>query len=206
MSKRKGMSLEEKRQKVLSVFHERKEVFPLKDVESISSKEKGVVLQTVKDVLKGLVDDGLVDSDKIGTSIYFWAFPSKALMRLKVRLTNLRKLVDEAETTRVNAQRALAEEQKKLDLSGSATPDMLLNLSKYAEQQRLLTQKLRNIEQNDPITIQRLQEDLAEIKAATNRWTDNIFTLRSWIRHRSGMTDADIERAFEIPVELDYVE
>lgn len=45
-----------------------------------------------------------------------------ALMRLKVRLTNLRKLVDEAETTRVNAQRALAEEQKKLDLSGSATP------------------------------------------------------------------------------------
>lgn len=52
-------------------------MFPLKDVESISSKEKGVVLQTVKDVLKGLVDDGLVDSDKIGTSIYFWAFPSK---------------------------------------------------------------------------------------------------------------------------------
>lgn len=44
--------------------------------------------------------------------------------------------------------------------------DMLLNLSKYAEQQRLLTQKLRNIEQNDPITIQRLQEDLVEIKAA----------------------------------------
>ncbi|XP_022691917.1 meiotic nuclear division protein 1 homolog [Varroa jacobsoni] len=193
MSKRKGMSLEEKRQKVLSVFHERKEVFPLKDVESISSKEKGVVLQTVKDVLKGLVDDGLVDSDKIGTSIYFWAFPSK-------------DYGGGPYLTTMALMRALAEEQKKLDLSGSATPDMLLNLSKYAEQQRLLTQKLRNIEQNDPITIQRLQEDLAEIKAATNRWTDNIFTLRSWIRHRSGMTDADIERAFEIPIELDYVE
>lgn len=33
---------------------------------------------TVKDVLMSLVFDGLVDSDKIGTSVYFWAFPSKA--------------------------------------------------------------------------------------------------------------------------------
>lgn len=35
-------------------------------------------LQSVKDVLQSLVDDGLVDSERIGTSNYFWAFPSKA--------------------------------------------------------------------------------------------------------------------------------
>lgn len=33
---------------------------------------------SVKDILQGLVDDGMVDTDKIGTSVYFWAFPSKA--------------------------------------------------------------------------------------------------------------------------------
>lgn len=33
---------------------------------------------SVKDVLQSLVDDGMVDSDRIGTSNYFWAFPSKA--------------------------------------------------------------------------------------------------------------------------------
>ena len=38
-----------------------------------------VVMQSVKEVLQSLVDDDLVDSEKIGTSIYFWAFPSKAL-------------------------------------------------------------------------------------------------------------------------------
>jgi hypothetical protein len=38
-----------------------------------------IVLQAVKEVLQSLVDDDLVDSEKIGTSIYFWAFPSKAL-------------------------------------------------------------------------------------------------------------------------------
>jgi len=33
---------------------------------------------SVKDILTSLVDDGMVDTDKIGTSVYFWAFPSKA--------------------------------------------------------------------------------------------------------------------------------
>ena len=34
---------------------------------------------SVKEVVQSLVDDNLVDTDKIGTSIYFWAYPSKAM-------------------------------------------------------------------------------------------------------------------------------
>jgi len=33
---------------------------------------------SVKDILTSLVDDDMVDTEKIGTSVYFWAFPSKA--------------------------------------------------------------------------------------------------------------------------------
>lgn len=33
----------------------------------------------VKEVVQSLVDDNLVDTDKIGTSVYFWAYPSKAI-------------------------------------------------------------------------------------------------------------------------------
>lgn len=32
-------------------------------------------MQSVKDVVQNLVDDGLVDTDKIGTSVYYWSFP-----------------------------------------------------------------------------------------------------------------------------------
>ena len=38
-----------------------------------------IASMSVKEVLQSLVDDNLVDTDKIGTSIYFWAYPSKAL-------------------------------------------------------------------------------------------------------------------------------
>lgn len=43
----------------------------LQDVEKLASK-KGVVLQTIKEVLQSLVDDGMVHQDKIGSSNYFW--------------------------------------------------------------------------------------------------------------------------------------
>ena len=35
--------------------------------------------QSVKPVLQSLVDDNLVRSERIGTSNYFWAFPSEAV-------------------------------------------------------------------------------------------------------------------------------
>lgn len=79
MSKRKGLSVEEKRQRMLELFYEKKDVFQLKELEKVCPKEKGIVSQSVKEVLQSLVDDSLVDTDKIGTSVYYWAFPSKAV-------------------------------------------------------------------------------------------------------------------------------
>lgn len=75
MSKRKRVTADEKRTRMLGYFHEKKDIFTLKDLETAVPKECGVIQQAVKDVLQALVDDGLVHSDKIGTSVYFWSFP-----------------------------------------------------------------------------------------------------------------------------------
>lgn len=50
-------------------------IFSSQELEKIAPKEKGITEQSVKEVVQNLVDDGLVDTDKIGTSVYFWAFP-----------------------------------------------------------------------------------------------------------------------------------
>ena len=34
---------------------------------------------SVKEVLQSLVDDNLVDQERIGTSNYFWSYPSKVI-------------------------------------------------------------------------------------------------------------------------------
>jgi len=49
----------------------------------MAPKKKGIVTQSVKEVLQSLVDDNLVSFEKIGTSNYFWSFPSTALQSVQ---------------------------------------------------------------------------------------------------------------------------
>ena len=75
-SNRKGLSLDEKRAKLLEVYYDKKEPLNLKEVEKFGAK-KGIVLQSVKDVNQSLVDDNLVETDRIGIGCFWWALPSK---------------------------------------------------------------------------------------------------------------------------------
>ena len=87
MSKKRGLSLEDKRNVILSIYHDNKEPYNLKEIESIGSR-MGVVQQTIKDVNQSLVDDSLVYSDKIGSANFFWSFPSKVSEELKSKVYN----------------------------------------------------------------------------------------------------------------------
>ena len=53
------------------------QVFTGKEVEKLGSKEKGITAMAIEEVLKSLVDDNEVMTDKIGTSNYYWAFASQ---------------------------------------------------------------------------------------------------------------------------------
>jgi hypothetical protein len=61
MSRKKGLSIDEKRIKIKEIFLETKDVFTVKDLEKIAPKSKGVIAQSVKDVVQSL-----------GTSLRFY--------------------------------------------------------------------------------------------------------------------------------------
>ncbi len=81
--KGRGLSFEEKRKRLSEFLLEKKDFFQLKELEKMVPKATGIVMQSVKEVLQSLVDDRLVNSEKIGTSNYFWSFPSTALQTVK---------------------------------------------------------------------------------------------------------------------------
>ena len=58
MAPKKGVSAEEKRLRMLAVFHESGDVYCIKEVEKFAVKA-GVIAQAVKDVLQSLLDDDL---------------------------------------------------------------------------------------------------------------------------------------------------
>lgn len=84
MSRNKPLSKEEKCKRLRELFSETKDVYLLKEVEKVASKTKGIVEKTVEEVLKEVVDDGHIHSEKIGTSIYFWAFPSESIVKVSL--------------------------------------------------------------------------------------------------------------------------
>uniref|UniRef100_A0A2K6GPS4 Mnd1 HTH domain-containing protein n=1 Tax=Propithecus coquereli TaxID=379532 RepID=A0A2K6GPS4_PROCO len=87
MSKKKGLSAEEKRARMMEIFFE--------------------TAMSVKEVLQSLVDDGMVDCERIGTSNYYWAFPSKALHARKCKLEVLESQLSEGSQKHANLQKSI---------------------------------------------------------------------------------------------------
>ena len=49
MGGKKGVTMEEKRKRILEIYYDNKEVFNLKEIEKLGAK-KGVIPQAIKDV------------------------------------------------------------------------------------------------------------------------------------------------------------
>jgi hypothetical protein len=75
IGKRKGLSFEEKRDRILKIYYRLREPLNLKEIEKLGPRA-GVIPQAVKEVNQSLIDDNLVESDKIGIGAFFWALPS----------------------------------------------------------------------------------------------------------------------------------
>ena len=89
------MSWDEKRKRILDIYYSTQEVYNLKEIEKIGPK-KGVIVQAIKDVNQSLVDDNLVESDKIGIGTFFWGLPSKGYQTRQNLLSNHEQKITEA--------------------------------------------------------------------------------------------------------------
>ncbi|RYG46722.1 hypothetical protein EON67_09230, partial [archaeon] len=67
------------------------------------------VSQTIKDIVQSLVDDNLIEVDKIGSGNFYWAFPSKAYLTLKQKADGLETSLAAEEKTVADLEARLAE-------------------------------------------------------------------------------------------------
>ncbi|KAF0694639.1 Aste57867_14478 [Aphanomyces stellatus] len=205
MSKRKkGVSLDEKRERILKIYHDTLEVYNLKEVEKIGSKA-GVVLQTIKDVNQALVDDSLVDTDKIGSGNYFWSFPSKVAQQRKRKLEDL-----EAKRTelrgKIETAKQTIEAQKHLRTDSADRVEKLNRLAALKTQNADTKQKLHLLSENDPDVLKKLEAKVKLAKEGVDRWTDNVFNLKSWVIKKNSCSSAEVEKWLGVKDDFDYVE
>ncbi|KAM7052247.1 meiotic nuclear division protein 1 homolog isoform 2-T2 [Acridotheres tristis] len=165
MSKKKGLNFEEKRARMMEIFFETKDVFQLKDLEKIAPKEKGITSMSVKEILQSLVDDGMVDTDRIGTSNYFWAFPSKALHARKRKLDELESQFAESSQKKEALQKSI--EKSKIGREDTAERAALLEeLAALRQKKEQLKTEIEKYRECDPDVVEEMLRVLEEESVA----------------------------------------
>lgn len=187
------------------IFFESKDVFQLKDIEKIAPKAKGITPMSVKEVLQSLVDDNMVDCERVGTSNYYWSFPSKALNTRKHRLEELHKHISEAKQRKVSLTKAV--EAAKVGRQDTGKRSALLKeLQSLREERTQLQAELEKYRECDPEVVEEMKKSNVVAKEAVSRWTDNVFAIKSWTKKKFSFDDSHINKAFGIPEDFDYMD
>jgi len=69
-----------------------------------------------------------------------------------------------------------------------------------------LKSELQQLADNNPEIVQAMVEDGSKAKEAANRWTDNVFNIKSYVSKTFGIGSDDFDKNFEIPENFDFVQ
>ncbi|KAL2501103.1 Meiotic nuclear division protein 1-like protein [Forsythia ovata] len=192
---------------MLQIFYDSQDFFLLKELEK-SGPKRGVISQSVKDVVQSLVDDDLVFKDKIGTSVYFWSLPSCAGNQLR----NIhRKLDSDLQGSKkryaelVEQCNTLKKGREESDEREEALDELKAIEAKYNE----LKDEVGQYAENDPAIFEAMKKAIEVAHASANRWTDNIFTLRQWCSNNFPQAKEQLDHLYNevgITDDFDYLE
>ncbi|XP_053204274.1 meiotic nuclear division protein 1 homolog [Panonychus citri] len=203
MSKKGGLSKDEKARRALEYLSNSKSVFQLKELEKILPKEKGIVSQTVKDVIKALQDDDLIETDKIGTSTYFWAFSSKRSETLKKKLKTDHERNEKLKSDLIEVEK---------ELNKTSTDDLeerkskMLEVTKLTLERDQLKAKWNSVKFNNPEYVDEINGEIKVLKNEANRWTEYIEVIRDFCRNKFNVETSQFNSQFELPEDFDYIE
>ena len=135
----------------------------------------------------------------------YWIFPSQSYVLKKRKLDSLRQ------TTQTSR-----EEKEKLDeqiaKAKADKPDSEHRFELLKQYEELKTKKdglvstLDTLKEHDPETIRQMKEDIKTAVEGANRWTDNIWSMKSFLTRKQGISSKEADQALEIPPDFDYVE
>ncbi|KAI5189111.1 hypothetical protein NEMIN01_0277 [Nematocida minor] len=203
MSRAKPLSLEEKTRRVLSLMQEKDDIFGLKDLEKVCQKEKGVIPQSIKEVIDILVSENKVKEKKVGASRFYWSFRSD----IKINKENRHEKLS-AENKKLKEQKeALLEEIDVLEKNRSTLPDRedkIKILVEHRKKQKELETVTKQMEENDPSKLLAIGEEIDAVTKSLTEWADAFNILQSYVKNTFNMTQKDFCNAF--PISMDDLE
>lgn len=151
---------------------------------------------------QSLVDDALVDKDKIGGSNYFWSFPAKKDRILQLQHEQTLRDITALQTQTATATAQLADAKRGREDDGERATK-LARLASLAKERVVLEEELESLKENDPQALADLQKELQLVQNAANRWTDNLFNAKSYLVKKRGMDKKEACKILGITANFD---
>jgi hypothetical protein len=143
---------------------------------------------SVAEINQSLVDDGLVDREKIGGSNYFWSFPAKKDRQTQLEHEKLLQDIERLRQQAADASVALADAKRGREEDDShERATKLQRLQQLAQDKTLLQAELETLQENDPQALADLEKEFLLVQQAANRWTDNLFNAKDYLVKKRGM-------------------
>ncbi|KAL7338916.1 meiotic nuclear division protein 1 [Rhodotorula toruloides] len=185
MSK-KGLSLEEKRSRMLDLFRETKEFYKLQELEKLAPKTKGITSMSVKEVLQSLVDDSLVKFEKIGSMAFYWSFPSDLAAAQRKQLSTLEQSIKTLKRQHQDLGQDVVKEEADREETAERTA-LLERLEELQSQHLELEKQLDSFTTPDEVKLAETKQELIErLKTSALRSTDNISAFLSYQTNNGG--------------------
>jgi hypothetical protein len=158
---------------------------------------------SVADVNQSLIDDGLVEKEKIGGSNYFWSFPAKKDRIMQIKHEQTLSSIETLKTKITEAEARLADAKRGREDEDGDRAKKLARIAELAKERKAAEEELAAHKENDPQAIADLEKELQLVIQAANRWTDNIFTCKSYLTKKKGMGNKEAYRILGVTSAFD---
>lgn len=200
---RKGMSKEDKLNTILGIYHKKQQPFNLKEIEKEGSS-MGVVSQAIKDVNKELVDDSLVSTDKMGSGVFFWSFPSATFHKKNLEVTRL----DSSLKRKLGAIDEISKglDEAKRGRNGGGREQKIRRLTELSEKEVQLRAELEANKMNDPEQVKIMDKQAKACMEGANRWVDNTWAVKDFLTKKKGLSSKEADKYLHIKEDFDYLD
>lgn len=147
---------------------------------------------------QGLVDDGLVEKEKIGGSNYFWSFPGKKDRMMQIKHEQNLTLIEKMKENITEASAQLADAKRGREDENGDRPAKLQKLADLKLQKRKVLEELEKLKENDPQALADLEKEYSYCKTSAERWTDNIFNCQTYLVKKKGVEKKEARKLLGI--------
>ena len=198
MKKKKGLSLEDKRQILLKLFKGSGSFFHYKDIEKHCTQNK-LSFMIVKDLLAGITADNLLETEKIGSSSFYWSLPNRIYDAKKKQLEREVSNIENSKNEISNLKQKI-EENKAIRVENDERKKNLEELAELNRQKKEYEKILKDFENKDPEKYEQLISTTENMGQLNSFWIDNIFIVEQWMKNKR--PDIDFEKIFPAVQEL----